>query len=110
MDIYCQTNSNRDSQFTAQQVCYFQSLSRYPFIDLGHEKQARENCLAQGHNTQPTLGLNSLSWDHESGAPPLSYQVVVMLAYHWHVICGNCALLRTDICFSLVPRSWAEKF
>ena len=47
------------------------SLSHYPFVHLGWEKQVKVS--AQGHNMRPTQGSNSRPWDHESRGLPLSY-------------------------------------
>ena len=58
-------------QSSAQRACYLPCLSRYPFIHLGREEQARVKCLAQGHNTRAFTGFEPTtlgSWVRNSTA------------------------------------------
>ena len=72
---------------SAQRACYLPSLSRYPFIHLGREEQARVKCLAQGHNTRAFTGFEPTtlgSWVRNSTAElrvPLYFEIT--RCFYW---------------------------
>ena len=74
------------------------SLSRYPFIHLVREEQVRVKCLAQGHNTRTTQGLNSQPCSHEFGTLPLSYACLSIRIWECmennHFNLTDCAKLK----------------